>query len=147
MEEMATFISGALIGLLREEDESTNYEEELEMLIEKVAYINLIAIFTCFTPRSQAAWCPLTEAIQTFLANRSTKGIIAAKSIPYVGKLLAIALVCLSHMRRAGNLAETEQSRHLWTNILRTADVYSTTAEKQVVASVLIELLEGRGRV
>jgi hypothetical protein len=112
-----------------------------------VAYVNLIAINTRFTPRGQPAWCALTECIQTFLANRSSKGIVAAKSVPYVGKLLAISLVCLYQVRRSGNLAENEQSRHLWVNILRTADVYSTTAERQVVASVFIDLLESRGRI
>lgn len=76
-------------------------------MIEKMAYINMIAIYRRFTPSCQPAWCTLTEAIHGFLANRSSKGIIAARSIPYIGKLLSITLLCLARMRYTGTLQET----------------------------------------
>lgn len=50
-------------------------------------------------------------------------------------------------MQKLFNVRETEKTIHLMNNILRTADVYVTTAERQIIASIFIELIDSRGKV
>jgi hypothetical protein len=147
IDDFAIHTSNALAKLLKVEDESHNYDEDLEGMVEKLAYINLIGVNDRFSPRTQEVWCFLTERIQEFLEHRSTKGIIAVKSIPYVGKLLTISLVCLYNMQKILNFGSTEKSIILWNNILRTADVYATAAERQIVSKILFLLLDSKERI
>jgi hypothetical protein len=78
----------------------------------------MIAIFTRFNENNQLVWCELVSFLQGFLERRSTRGIIAARSSPYIGKLLTICLVCLFHMRNTDYL-DPEKAKIMWKNILR----------------------------
>lgn len=81
-----------------------------------------------FNERTKDNWCFLIEKIHDFLQNRANKGLIGAKSAPYIGKLLTLCLVCLYNMKRHFNLSETPASVFLWNNIVRSSDIYITSA-------------------
>ena len=50
-------------------------------------------------------------------------------------------------MQKLFNVGETEKTVHLLNNILRTADVYVTTAERQIIASIFMRLIDSKANV
>lgn len=50
-------------------------------------------------------------------------------------------------MQTIFNVAETAKTVHLMNNILRTADVYVTTAERQILASIFMRLIDSKANV
>jgi hypothetical protein len=48
-------------------------------------------------------------------------------------------------MKRHFNLSETPASVFLWNNIVRSADIYVTSAERQIFSSIFILMLDEKG--